>query len=30
MIGLGLVFIFVLPLVSLIAGVVICLIRRRR
>ena len=30
MIGLGLLFIFVLPLVSLIAGVVICLIRRRR
>ncbi|UWP68457.1 Gldg family protein [Subdoligranulum variabile] len=30
MIGLGLLFIFVLPIVCLIAGVVICLIRRRR
>lgn len=30
MIGLGLLFIFVLPIVCLIAGVVVCLIRRRR
>lgn len=30
MIGLGLLFIFVVPIVCLIAGVVICLIRRRR
>lgn len=28
--GLGLLFIFALPIVCLIAGVVICLIRRRR
>ena len=29
-IGLGVLFIFVLPIVCLIVGVVVCLIRRRR
>lgn len=29
-VGLGLLFIFVVPIVCLIAGVVVCLIRRRR